>query len=406
MVPKILMPYDAITIDSNVAIHTGINLETGLLAQLFQFKEGPVDFVISDVVLREIRKHLNKNTKKARDAALASVRNAVDLELFDGIVATASLVAVEGMIDSRDAVRIRLRRFLIETGANLAPSSLVSADQVMERYFLSKAPFDETGPKKNEFPDAIALLALEKWATSNGKKILAVSADKGWQAFAEGNAHIDVEPDLGAALAKLQLHTDQAVSTVSAFLRAIETGQSPEQAAELQSSLDSSIMSLEVRAEAESFFYYELDSVELNLSSFEILEVGNSYDIRIVRMGAEEIVAQVGAILNISAEAEFSLSIKDGIDKDYVSMGGAVSNKQVIVEGDILLTIGGVLDGPLEELVVTDAEVLKESLKIDFGTLDLEHEEDDYQAWLDEDQDADVEQDVAAEGNAAASDGS
>lgn len=46
------MDYDAVTIDSNIFIEYGMNLEGGVLAQLFQFREGSAQFVLSEIVIR------------------------------------------------------------------------------------------------------------------------------------------------------------------------------------------------------------------------------------------------------------------------------------------------------------------------------------------------------------------
>jgi hypothetical protein len=61
------MAYDAITIETNNLHHSGISLETGLLGQLEQFKDAPVDFVLSEIVTREVLKHLQQMAKDGRD---------------------------------------------------------------------------------------------------------------------------------------------------------------------------------------------------------------------------------------------------------------------------------------------------------------------------------------------------
>jgi hypothetical protein len=39
--------------------------------------------------------------------------------------------------------------------------------------------------KKSEFPDALALLSLERWATQNKSLVLLVSADGDWKKLVE-----------------------------------------------------------------------------------------------------------------------------------------------------------------------------------------------------------------------------
>ena len=44
--------YSALTIDTSIFNQYGLKLEKGLLAKLVQFKEMPINFVLSDVVYR------------------------------------------------------------------------------------------------------------------------------------------------------------------------------------------------------------------------------------------------------------------------------------------------------------------------------------------------------------------
>jgi hypothetical protein len=55
------MSYDVVTLDTNIFANNHYDLERGLLAQLSQFKEGSARFVLSEVVLSEV-KHPRSNT--------------------------------------------------------------------------------------------------------------------------------------------------------------------------------------------------------------------------------------------------------------------------------------------------------------------------------------------------------
>jgi hypothetical protein len=59
-------------------------------------------------------------------------------------------------------------------------------DTVVDMYFKLKAPFEEK--KRAEFPDAIALVSLERWAELNKLKILVVSYDSGWEEYCASSA--------------------------------------------------------------------------------------------------------------------------------------------------------------------------------------------------------------------------
>ena len=56
--------YDAITVDTNIFDEQQLNLEGGLLKQLYQFKDGSPKFVLSEIVVREVGRHLQRAGRK------------------------------------------------------------------------------------------------------------------------------------------------------------------------------------------------------------------------------------------------------------------------------------------------------------------------------------------------------
>jgi hypothetical protein len=78
------MQYDVITIDTNIFRKYGYFLEGGMLGQLSQFKEGLAQMVLSEIVARELYRHL---TTLAQDAATrlgAAVKDAIKSGLLMG----------------------------------------------------------------------------------------------------------------------------------------------------------------------------------------------------------------------------------------------------------------------------------------------------------------------------------
>lgn len=78
----------------------------------------------------------------------------------------------------------RINRFIEKTGAlELECGEFISVSSLLQKYFHNEPPFAETGKKKNEFPDAIVLMATEEWAKINDVKVLAVSKDNDWNRY-------------------------------------------------------------------------------------------------------------------------------------------------------------------------------------------------------------------------------
>jgi rRNA-processing protein FCF1 len=373
------MPYDAFTIDTNAIIQGGMNFEAGLLAQLDQFKDGPVQFVVSEIVVRETLKHLNVSTKKARDSARSALDRAGQLGL---ISSDAAKTAIDALADSRTVARSKVASFLEATGAETVPANLCAIDALLKSYFDPTPPFEATGDKKNEFPDALALLSLEAWAKAAGKTVLAASADKGWQSFAEKSEHIFVEGDLADAMQIVQAHAEAAAKAVNTFLRGIAEGDLPDDERSMSALLADALAEWEFDVEASAPYRYELDATELRLESFELTERDGDYGVTVVRLTADEVVCRVDVEITATAHAQFSLFAWDSIDREEIGMGGTSASSEETFDAAVLITIAGSIDGPVADLEIVDLEVVEALGSVDMGEINLDFgdrdEIDDY----------------------------
>lgn len=369
-------PYDALTIDANVVIRDGYNFEGGLLGQLSQFKGGAPDFILSEVVLREIQKHLHKATRSVSDA----LQSAGTKALRYGVVGAADAALVSGALDRKidpaEAARLRLVAFGAATGVKLVAADKASVKEVIELYFRSTPPFASAGNKKEEFPDGIALVSLQNWARESGKKILAVSDDRGWAEFAEGSDCIDVVGELGEALGIFQQHAERATAAVKQLLAVAESGDAPDFMNELEYQISSEVGGIMVDPEVDSPFTAEVDQVDLEYKGLMFGRSVDGFDVTVVRAGSDEIVAQIGAGIDVEAEAWFSLSVFDSVDKDRVYIGGAWSRVATSIETDILITLAGDISGPVTDLELAHVELVENFVSIDFGSVDMNSAED------------------------------
>lgn len=372
------MPYDAFTIDTNTIIQGGLDFEAGLLAQLYQFKDGPTDFIVSEIVVRETLKHLQASTKKARDTAVGALNRAFATGLIDDAARQAAIGALE---NSRVVARKRLTSFLDSTGAETVPARLCSIDALVKSYFDPAAPFEATGDKKHEFPDALALLSLHEWARSSGKTILVASGDNGWKAFAEASDHVFVEGDLAAALQIVQQHTEVASAAIQAILQAIDDGGLSETVESINELLSDALVDWEFDVDAASSCRFEVDQTELKFESFELLKQADVYGVTIVRLAADETVMRVDMKITATANADFSLYIWDSIDREELSMGGTSASVEETFDASVLITIAGAIDGPPDQLEVITLEVIEGLGSVDMGEVEIDYggdDDDDY----------------------------
>lgn len=378
------MAYDALTIDTSLAIQGGLNLEAGLLGQLTQFKGGQLDLILSEIVVREIRKHLNLQLKKVRDALVTASARAEEVRLVEGLATKALQAEIDALGQPKVVADSRLKSFLEATGATVIPVELAAMEGVVSAYFSSAPPFEASGPKKSEFPDAIALMSIEAWAREAGKKVLAVSQDAGWVAFAEGSEWVYVEQDFAKALQILQEHADEARSRISLLLAEIEAGRLSDIAEAIQDGLQDRLPDCFFSADGHSAYYLEADTTELEYISHELIQTEEGYDITIVRLGSNQVVARIGTKITANARADFSLLMWDSIDKEHLCMGSQNAEREVEFDAAFLLTLAGDLVGSLAELEVEEIEIVDVIDYVDFGEIEMEHyeDEDDYRTWL------------------------
>jgi hypothetical protein len=365
------MQYDVLTIDTQVIHANGFDLEGGLLAQIAQFRDGSTRFVLSRVTLKEILRHLTEKAEETRRGLQSAFRKARDgqfpLELPD-------LKA----IDPKAVARSRLEAFVKATGAEIIDYDQVSLPEVMDRYFKPAPPF-ATGKKKNEFSDAVALLSLEAWAEAKGKRVLAVSNDGDWTAFAEASAVIDVQTDLSDALADLQKNSTEAVAIVIDLLRRIKTDDDWDLRAGFYSSLDSEIAGYSASAEAESYHSVEGEDVNLTFLDFDFAEDPEDEAFEVVQARPDYLVVQVDLKVKVRAEGSFTFQIYDSIDKDYVNLGSSLASTEDELELAALVTFERDDDQAEKPWMVHNVELLGHGEAVDFGYIepDYSRERDD-----------------------------
>ena len=365
--------YGAILVDTSIFDGNGLRLEKGLLGKLTQFKKSPIEFILPDVISNEIKSHLENKIKVSRAALEKALNDAGDHLFFEGSELNN---AKQILIDSKEIEGLaenRVRNFIEATGALvLETGDYVSVTDLLSKYFKNEPPFAETGKKKNEFPDAIVLMAVEAWAKDYDLSVLAVAKDGDWENFCSNSEHLDYQNDLSGALSCFNranapytlltnLETALASGTAKAFIAAVNSG--------LQSALDG----LTPEQDADSHFYWEPEGCHGWFHDFEF----SNNEFRIIDKGDDWVVLEALANITVEAEGDFSLSVYDSIDKDHVYMGGVTESSIEEFQSEILITISGNLEGPLEDLSIDEVEVVDPISLIHFGTLELDYSEFD-----------------------------
>lgn len=361
--------FGAITLDTEVFVRNGYRLEAGLLAQLTQFKNSPIQFILSEVVIGEMFNHVIANTKNAE----ANFKNAVQKSKEHGLFSCElhdQLSKISSSISQpKDAVETRLTDFIHKTSAEIIPIKTVDICDVVKRYFNSSPPFEKQEKKKHEFPDAIALLSLEDWAESQQMRILAVSHDRGWKNFAAESKWIVVKDDLASALAELQTQADTALHFMNRFISDLESGKHPDAMDFMEKGLLVEISGEYAEAQASSFFFFFTnDGIDLDYKEFEFLRDDDGFDVNIVQISGRQLVARIGLFITANAAGHFSFFVEHG---DYRPIGSCYEITEAGFRADVLVTVTGNLSSADdEEIEISAIELVEIVDAINFGTID------------------------------------
>ena len=363
--------YGAILVDTSIFDKNGLRLEKGLLGKLNQFKDSEIHYLLPDVIKGEVKSHLENKVKSSRASLEKALNDAGDHLFFDGSELNN---AKSVLIDSNEIEGIaenRVDKFIMNSGALVLDcGKYVSVSELLQQYFQNKAPFAEAGKKKNEFPDAIVLLATEAWAKENDIQVLAVGKDGDWENYCETSDSIDYIEDFADALSKFNKAT-APFAFLSLLASKIESAddEAKEFIDKVRNEVEFYFKDFVPEQEAYSDHYWEPDGCHGWLSDFELAD----YNFKIVAHAEDYIVLEMNANITVEVEGEFSLSHYDSIDRDYVGIGGISTTVEEQFTSEILVTVCGNLNGDLSDLEIEEVEVVNPITSVDFGTLEIDY---------------------------------
>ena len=136
---------------------------------------GKAALKLTDITVREIESNVQKCLKNANKILQEKTRDTRILKNFDhGRFDVLFRALEEDHLCS--SLMALLKADFDGANAEVISATSISAATIFDKYFLKRAPF---GPakKKEEFPDAFILTALEQWCADKKQKMYVVSSD-------------------------------------------------------------------------------------------------------------------------------------------------------------------------------------------------------------------------------------
>ncbi|AYR19469.1 PIN domain-containing protein [Alcaligenes faecalis] len=352
----------AISIDTSTVEKYQYGFETGLLAKMSQFSRLDTDHLVLDIILHEMKSHLLGQADLIKTQVQNSLKPlgnswGIEKERRDEV-----LKSLFGEQTVNERTEKRLQDFLYNTSATILEcADLVDLQQVLSRYTETKPPFGNKEAKKNEFPDAIALLALEGWAAKN-KKVIAVSNDGDWKRFCADSDLIYFVDNLAHALSVFQGDADDAAKL---FRAALDAGKLDDLDEYLLDAINSQSDKIRVDFEAAASWYYESELVQVTVSANEpLIEQVKGFEV--VEYANNTLVIQTTLTVDVTPQFVVSFDLWDYVDREYVGMGS--TTVEATEEMDLNLVITTIFEDG--QITIDSAELLPEGIVMDFGEIE------------------------------------
>ncbi|MHA7629194.1 PIN domain-containing protein [Corallococcus sp. M7] len=345
----------ALTLDTSIFDQVGCNLASKTLTALGQFKGSNIKVVLSSITLGEVRAHIAQSASASAEKARAAINQY--LKAWRSDQDRSAIAATLGLNnDAAEHARNQVSAFCELIRAIEVPVEPgVSVAELTRLYFSAEVPFSSKDGKKSEFPDAIALLSLEAWAEKAGGYVLAVSKDTDWSRYAEKSNRIVCVKDLAASLNFFNTESSVVAARVASQLK---QRKAPKLSQSIQNGLERYIENFEV--EANSDFMYEAEPHHSQILSWTVLE-DTTFDV----VDSDSASLSLAFEVEVEAEfsAQFSFSVRDGVDRDYVSLGSASSKVTILFQVPLVVTLP---KREIDDPVPSEVEIEDSGLVVDF----------------------------------------
>jgi hypothetical protein len=356
----------AISLDTSIFDQFACNLESPSLEALEQFVGSSVQVILTDVVLGEVRSHLAKSATEATARLTNALKDFSRSRKGRRVASKKAAELLDVSADIAGEVEAWMTEYLEQVHAvTLTAGEFVSPDLLLADYLTSNPPFENTKAKKAEFPDAIALMELERWAAKHEKLVLAVSKDKGWVSFAEKSEWVITMEDLSSALGLFNSADAHIVERTAALLG---DGEKYQLSSEMSDVLQSFVDDLSPWVDAQSPFQFYADYYGAALKSWAPPSVA---DFSVIESDPDSVTMTTQVTLTVTAEADFNFYVHD--TGDDISVGGTYMEKDINLYVPIVVKVARE-SGP-DDVAISMTYETQRSISLDFGYVEPDAEE-------------------------------
>lgn len=185
----------AVTIDTNIFDAAKFNLGDASTLRILEnyVRRGKIKVVLSDIVVRESKRHIAARVKEVC-GIVNTARNSALKVYNEHLISSIGMNEMFRIVESEDDIIAKEEKvfddFLCAIDAEILGTDLIDINSVLSDYFGAKPPFEESGKKKSEFPDAFIAQQIRN-RFGETETVVIVSNDKGFiRACRESENHL------------------------------------------------------------------------------------------------------------------------------------------------------------------------------------------------------------------------
>jgi hypothetical protein len=206
-------------VDTSTFIEQNYSFHGAVFQNLLRLcANGQAKVFVTDITYREVIAHIEEDIAKACQACARLQRDARILRNLPHPPFVGLFERIDPNSTTAELI-LQFKAFLERISTETLSTSSVSIESVFDKYFLRKPPFGE-GKKKDEFPDAFSLQALENWCEAREELMYVVSADGDMPKHCAGSKNLLHLQKLAEFINVVEFHDEVLAPSVDRLLEA------------------------------------------------------------------------------------------------------------------------------------------------------------------------------------------
>lgn len=329
------------SIDTDLLQAAGFNFTQGALHLLPRQLPASMGLQLTELVVEEVVNHRMRSVNEAIQqfkGASDKLKRLVSIELTQIDQSFAELdVATTATTQFRTQVHEYATRC---RGGVLPIAGADAAAELFKNYFAEKPPFAGRRDKKFEFPDAMSLWLLERFARDNNTMGVIASQDEGWRQYASTSEHLYWVKSIDE-LAMLFAATSDHARAIKEKIAAAVNDPKSALCAQLENALNRHAADSEWDA---SEIYNSSRRIEVEVYDANVAEYTISDDFNIWPSEGDPTtwVIELTTSLKVNVHVSVEFFVWDSIDREEFSMGTEGVLVQDEIEAEAFLTCSNV----------------------------------------------------------------